>query len=204
MKQLVNIILASGSPRRKELLEQAGLDFEILVTDADETIDITEPENIVEELSKRKAMAAARSYLGNGFGDERDALIVSADTVVAYDGKVMGKPRNEKDALDILMTLSGKTHDVYTGVSCILVSDKGIKECSSFVQRTKVTMYSFSEEEALDYISTGEHSDKAGAYGIQGFGARLVERIEGDYNNVVGFPLAAFLRSGMGRYFDFS
>ena len=199
MKQSVSIILASGSPRRRELLQQAGLEFTVLVTDADESINITDPEKVVEELSRRKAVAA-REVVHKEM-NSRNVLIVSADTVVALDGRIMGKPRDEKDALGILMSLSGKTHHVYTGVSCIYIPGSGDESISSFVEKTGVTMYPFDEEEALDYIKTGEPMDKAGAYGIQGIGARLVEKIEGDYNNVVGFPLAGFIRRGFGKYF---
>ena len=204
MKQNVKIILASGSPRRRELLTQAGLEFTILVTDADETIDITDPAEVVKELSERKAEAAAQEYIKqHESAHDEEVLIVSADTVVALEGRVIGKPKDEKDALDILMSLSGKTHDVYTGVSCICISGDIRENVINFAERTGVSMYAFDEAEALDYISTGEPMDKAGAYGIQGIGARLVEKIDGDYNNVVGFPLAAFLRSCLGRYISF-
>lgn len=202
MKQNVKIILASGSPRRRELLTQAGLEFTVLVTDADESIDITDPAEVVHILSQRKADAAADEFLKRR-EDGEEVLIVSADTVVALEGKVIGKPKDEKDALDILMSLSGKTHDVYTGVSCILISGDKRENVISFVERTGVTMYAFDEAEALDYISTKEPMDKAGAYGIQGIGARLVEKIDGDYNNVVGFPLAAFLRRCYNRFTRF-
>ena len=183
MKQNVKIILASGSPRRRELL-------------------ITDPAEVVHILSQRKADAAADEFLKRR-EDGEEVLIVSADTVVALEGKVIGKPKDEKDALDILMSLSGKTHDVYTGVSCILISGDKRENVISFVERTGVTMYAFDEAEALDYISTKEPMDKAGAYGIQGIGARLVEKIDGDYNNVVGFPLAAFLRRCYNRFTRF-
>ena len=196
MKQNISIILASGSPRRSELLRQAGLKFTVFTTDADESTDITDPEKTVEELSRRKAEAAAAA-LGSDI-DKKEVLIVSADTVVVMDGNIIGKPVDERDALQILMSLSGRTHYVYTGVSCI---DTRENVTESFVEKTAVTMYSFDENEALDYIKTGEPMDKAGAYGIQGIGARLVEKIEGDYNNVVGFPLASFIRRGYGRFF---
>ena len=198
MKQNVKIILASGSPRRRELLQQVGLEFTVLVTDADESTDITDPAELVEVLSRRKAEAAVAEYLKQENDSNEKVLVVSADTVVAIDGTIMGKPKDEKDALDILMSLSGRTHDVYTGVSCILLSEGREKSEYCFAERTGVTMYDFDEEEALDYIATGEPMDKAGAYGIQGIGARLVEKIDGDYNNVVGFPLAAFLRKRKG------
>ena len=111
MKQNIKIILASGSPRRRELLEQEGLEFSILVSDVDESTDITEPDKVVEELSRRKCIASVKEYIKTT-GNKEDVLVVSADTVVALDGRVIGKPKDEKEALDILMSLSGKTHDV--------------------------------------------------------------------------------------------
>ena len=229
MTDNTKIILASGSPRRKELLSQAGLDFSIEISDVDETVDTQDAEKTVKELAERKADAVAKNHLrgeatgklqneveknmqrnanceqGEASNDSQDKvnskeelLIVSADTVVALDNHVIGKPKDEEDALKILMSLSGKTHDVYTGVCCISMLDGNVTTKDCFVVRTAVTMYDFDESEALEYIASGEPMDKAGAYGIQGIGARLVEKIDGDYNNVVGFPLATFLRR-MGK-----
>ncbi len=225
MTDNTKIILASGSPRRKELLSQAGLDFSIEISDVDETVDTQDAEKTVKELAERKANAVAKNHLrgeatgnlqneveenmqrnanceqGEASNDSQDKvnskeelLIVSADTVVALDNHVIGKPKDKEDALKILMSLSGKTHDVYTGVCCISMLDGNVTTKDCFVVRTAVTMYDFDESEALEYIASGEPMDKAGAYGIQGIGARLVEKIDGDYNNVVGFPLATFLR----------
>ena len=129
-----------------------------------------------------------------------NVLVVGADTVVAREGVVLGKPVDEKDALKSLMFLSGCSHEVYTGVTCRELRYDFRKEYFvetdqfSFFSKTVVNMFPFSETEALDYISTGEPMDKAGAYGIQGIGERLVESIEGDYNNVVGFPLSRFMK----------
>ncbi len=229
MTDNTKIILASGSPRRKELLSQAGLDFSIEISDVDETVDTQDAEKTVKELAERKADAVAKNHLRGGatgnlqneveenmqrnanceqgeasndsqgkVNSKEELLIVSADTVVALDNHVIGKPKDEEDALKILMSLSGKTHDVYTGVCCISMLDGNVTTKDCFVVRTAVTMYDFDESEALEYIASGEPMDKAGAYGIQGIGARLVEKIDGDYNNVVGFPLATFLRR-MGK-----
>ena len=229
MTDNTKIILASGSPRRKELLSQAGLDFSIEISDVDETVDTQDAEKTVKELAERKADAVAKNHLRgeatgnlqneveenmqrnanceqdedvndsqNNANSKEELLIVSADTVVALDNHVIGKPKDEEDALKILMSLSGKTHDVYTGVCCISMLDGNVTTKDCFVVRTAVTMYDFDESEALEYIASGEPMDKAGAYGIQGIGARLVEKIDGDYNNVVGFPLATFLRR-MGK-----
>ncbi|HIS30731.1 MAG TPA: septum formation inhibitor Maf [Candidatus Limivivens intestinipullorum] len=176
------IILASGSPRRKELLIQAGIPFEVLVSDADEKTTETDPAKTVMELALRKARAAARQLA-------KDAVILGADTVVALDGSILGKPTGEEDAARMLRTLSGKSHQVYTGVA--LVRKKGQQQTEKvFFEKTDVEMYAISEEEIAAYIATGEPMDKAGAYGIQGKAAIFVRGIRGDYNTVVGLPAA--------------
>ena len=213
MKQDIIIILASGSPRRRELLQQAGLEFEVIVSETEENTDKTKPEECVQELSEQKCSAVTREFLyklPDNLGTLIDLrsggiLIVGADTVVSIDGKILGKPANAKAALKMLMELSGRTHEVYTGVSCKVLKyntfTESLIEVDSFrfYSETKVNMYNFDEYEALDYIATGEPMDKAGAYGIQGIGARLVKSIEGDYNNVVGFPLGEFVKELAGR-----
>lgn len=177
----MKIILASGSPRRRELLKLVESDFDIRVSDADESV----PENITAEktaeyLSMIKAKAVSRG------GDE---LIIGCDTVVIIDGKVLGKPVDEKDCTEMLMRLSGKTHTVYTGVSFIYNENS-----YSFSIKTDVEFYPLTEKEIYEYISTGEPFDKAGGYGIQGRGALLVKGIYGDYYNVVGLPVSALKR----------
>lgn len=228
MEQFVNVILASGSPRRKELFEQAGIKFNIIISDAEEKITNKKPEEAVKELAFQKAAAVKNKFLEKNFsgpdltykrpgrepeekseGKENEdicegTLIVGADTIVISGGKILGKPKDEKDALSMLMSLSGKDHFVYTGVSGIYLDKKGkvIEEKSfCFSEETVVTMYSFMEEEAKAYIRTGEPMDKAGSYGIQGAGALFVKAIRGDYNNVVGFPLGAFFRLGCQKNF---
>ena len=193
MKQSVDIILASGSPRRKELLSKLGLTFQVIKSDAEEIITKTIPEEIVKELSILKGRDVFEIVKKET--SERQRLIVSADTIVAIDGLVLGKPEDEEHALAMLMKLSGRDHSVYTGVTGILIDEKGKElDSFSFAEETKVFMYPFSEAEAQAYIDTKEPMDKAGAYGIQGIGGIFVEKIEGDYNNVVGFPLSAFIR----------
>ena len=181
-------ILASASPRRKEILENAGFSFEIIVSDADENIteELT-PEKTVEELAKRKAMAVLK--------DNEDAVVFGCDTVVAIDGKILGKPRDDEDAFNMLFMLSGKTHTVSTGV-CICSKDK----TEVFSNTTTVEFYKLSEETIRSYIASGECSDKAGAYGIQGFGNVLVKEIKGDYFSVMGLPVSQSARvlSGFG------
>ena len=213
MRQNVVLILASGSPRRKELLLQAGLEFEILVSDIEEKVTKTVPEEVVLELSEQKCSAVSYEFIRktpNNLSDLIDIetggiMVIGADTVVSVDNMVLGKPVDAKDALKMLMNLSGRSHEVYTGVTCKLLQynsfTEGLIETDSFsfYSETKVNMYPFDEYEALDYIATGEPLDKAGAYGIQGIGERLVESINGDYNNVVGFPLSKFMKEMTNR-----
>lgn len=208
MKQNVLIILASGSPRRKELLQQAGLDFLVMVSDVDEIVTKEKPGEVVLELSEQKCAAVADQFTAHTPENLVDLidittggiLVIGADTVVSVDDKILGKPADAKDALRMLMNLSGRTHEVFTGVTCKVLTyntyTEGLLETDSFsfYSETKVSMYPFDDYEALDYISTGEPMDKAGSYGIQGIGERLVESINGDYNNVVGFPLSKFMK----------
>lgn len=176
------IILASGSPRRRELLKLTGLDFETVSVDADEYIEVgTHPDEAVQCLAMRKAEM--------GLTDHPEALIIGADTVVALDDLILGKPADQDEAVHFLSMLSGKTHQVYTGVA--LVSDK-IKE--TFVCCTDVRFFSLSDEEIAAYAASGEPLDKAGAYGIQGLGRFLVEEIRGNYDNVVGLPVAHLIK----------
>ena len=167
----MRFILASASPRRKELLEQIGVKFDILPATGEEVITKELPGEEVMELAKQKAEEVAKTA-------GADALVLGADTVVAYEGKILGKPKDEADALRMLTMLSGKEHEVYTGVALIDNRDQSME---NFFERTKVTMYPVSEEEIRDYI--------AGGYAIQGLGAKFIQKIEGDYNNVVGLPI---------------
>ena len=208
MKQNVVLILASGSPRRKELLQQAGLEFEVVVSDIEEKITKSKPEEVVLELSEQKCRAVSDEFIRKtpkSIFDMIDIktggiLIIGADTVVSMDKMILGKPEDSKEAFSMLMKLSGRYHEVYTGVSCKVLQynefTEGLIETDSFsfYSETRVNMYPFNEYEALDYIATGEPMDKAGSYGIQGIGERLVESINGDYNNVVGFPLSRFMK----------
>ena len=179
------IILASGSPRRRELLAQIGIDFTIDVADVDEDIEADDPQSLVEELSRRKAKAVAARHPGT--------VVLGADTVVVCDDRVLGKPKDEDDALRMLTMLSGRTHQVLTGVSLVRGAD-GREEERTFAECTDVVMYENGEDVLRSYIATGEPTDKAGAYGIQGRGAVLVKEIHGDYNNVVGLPVARVAR----------
>lgn len=175
------LILGSGSPRRRELMAQIGLKFEVIVSDADESTAEMWPDRMVMELSRNKA-EAVHSTLDDKTKSE--SVVIGADTIVYNDGKVLGKPKDEEDAFNMIKSLQDGVHSVYTGVT--LVSDETI----SFFEETKVYVYPMTDEEIREYISTKEPMDKAGAYGIQGAFAAYVKGIEGDYNNVVGLPVA--------------
>ena len=177
-----HIILASASPRRKEILELADLKFDIMPSNAQEITTKTAPNEVVMELASIKAKDIYEK-------SEKQSMIVGADTVVAYQGQILGKPTDEADAKRMLRMLSGQTHEVYTGV-CV-IEDEQIK---TFYEETKVTFYEISDEQIDRYIKTGEPMDKAGSYGIQGKAAVFIKGIEGDYYNVVGFPIARFLQ----------
>ena len=176
----MDIILASQSPRRKELLGQMGLKgFKIIAPDVDESMEENlAPAQLVEELSLRKAQAVA------DYVDDEEAIIIAADTVVALDGGILGKPADEREAFGMLSALSGNRHRVYTGVTVL----RGSRSITSH-EETIVTFRELDPEEIMDYIATEEPMDKAGAYGIQGLGALLVSGIEGDYFNVMGLPV---------------
>ena len=183
------IILASSSPRRRELMAQAGFAFEVLVSEADETIEAETPGEMVEVLSERKAAAVAEEIKKQGFAEE-SVLLVGADTMVAIDGKKLGKPKDEKGAEEMLEELSGRTHQVYTGVALFSVKEGIIEKKTTFHECTDVTMVSMTEKEIADYVASGDPMDKAGAYGIQGLAAIFISEIKGDYYNVVGLPIS--------------
>ena len=225
----MKIILASASPRRRELLQQIGLEFEVRVSNTDEQVKAYTPGKIVEKIAQQKAHAVfdelqveeIRNNLAHGKRMPReDYLIIAADTVVALGDEILGKPTTPSHAGAMIHELSGKTHQVYTGVALIYYPgyqepaeensgaeekttesslddtiDKMSKrkptgiECKSFHERTDVTFYDIEHEEMDEYVATGDCMDKAGAYGIQGFFARYVKGIQGDYNNVVGLPV---------------
>lgn len=176
------IILASASPRRRELLKFITEDFTVRVSDAEE---VTDPALSAEETVKSLAVIKGES-VAEGFPED---TVISADTIVVLDGKILGKPKDEEDAFRMLSSLSGRTHEVFTGV-CVLHSGRRLV----FAERTEVSFFPLSEDEIRAYIATGEPADKAGAYGIQGKGCTLVKAISGDYNNVVGLPVAGLNR----------
>ena len=191
----MEIILASGSPRRAQLLEQVGIAHRVVVSDVDETSLTTNPTLLVTELAMRKAEAVIKALGASANG----AIVISADTIVYHQGEILGKPANPQQALEILTSLQGCTHAVYTGVA--IISSPLAESCPGkggavsshskvFYDRAEVTFRNLCQEEILAYIATGEPFDKAGAYGIQGRGSALVERINGDFYTVMGLPIS--------------
>ena len=179
-----NIILASNSPRRKQLLKMAGIRFTVLPSDVPEMV----PEFVTDE--KRAQFLAELKASYTSVFHPKD-VIIGADTTVICEGRLMGKPATREEAKEMLRFLSGKVHTVYTGV-CLIWSDEEDAECFSSV--TKVEFYPLTEKQIEEYVASGEPMDKAGAYGIQGLGSTLVKRIEGDYYTVVGLPIAEVVR----------
>lgn len=182
VKSTTTLILASKSPRRIELMTLAGFDFLSVPAVKEEKITGgTSPSDAVLMLSRQKAEEIAEKYPYN--------TVIGADTVVALGNEIMGKPENEQDAFNMLKKLSGKTHTVLTGV-CVISPDKQI----NFYKKTEVEFYPLGDDEIRQYIASGEPMDKAGAYGIQEKGAMFVKRINGDFYNVVGLPVARLAR----------
>jgi septum formation protein len=186
------MILASHSPRRIELMSELGFSARSVAPDIDESMHAGEsPEQLVERLARTKA----HSILDRKIACPGEPII-AADTVVALDDEVLGKPADEDDARRMLRVLSGETHRVSTGVCIVVASEQPdiAAEERAFVETTKVRFYPLSKDEIASYVATGEPADKAGAYGIQGTGRLFVEGIEGDYFNVVGLPVARLWR----------
>jgi len=195
----MRIILASQSPRRKELLEQIGVKFEIIPAKGEEIVRHKEPQLVVEDLSYQKAVEIFQkeykdfkidsSVSYNRDRRENDFLIIGSDTVVAYKDKILGKPKDEAEAVSMLTMLQGRSHHVFTGVTLIYSKDEAII-ADTFHIKTNVFMYPMTEKEILKYVASKEPMDKAGSYAIQGKCAPFIEKIEGDYNTVVGLPVA--------------
>ena len=175
------VILASGSPRRRELLGNLGVPFEVVVSGEAEDSTETDPEQLALELARLKAEAVAKLH--------PEAVIIAADTVVAQGDLLLAKPADAAENAEFIRTLSGRTHQVYTGVCVVSPAVAGQAGRWDGVERTDVTFRPLSETEVQFYAASGEGLDKAGGYGIQGIGMGLVSRIQGDYSNIVGFPL---------------
>ncbi len=218
------IVLASASPRRKELLERVDLVPKVIMpADIDEDINESDPEKLVMELSRLKAEAVAERFSG-------DEIIIGADTIVVCGAKILGKPKDREDAGRMIRLMSGRSHYVYTAVTMIfkgnqseaeksgeIVSsmqvsekekNKAIGEYSkshnrvTFLEKTEVFLYPISEEEITDYVSTGDSDDKAGAYGIQGHFVKFVKEIKGDYHSVMGLPVARIYQELKAKFND--
>ncbi len=179
----MKIILASASPRRREILTQLGIKFEIITSDADETCDFTAGDAVCRELAYRKARSVQQMLQAQGKWDE-DTLIIGCDTVVVCNNQILGKPQNQADAKRMLRMLSGSTHTVSSGL-CLLYG----KQSRLAAAHTDVTFDVMSENDIAYYVSTGEPMDKAGAYAVQGIAARWIEGLCGCYYNVVGLPV---------------
>ena len=177
------IILASASPRRRELLARIGLEFEVMPGEGEERITCSVPADIVMDLAEGKAREVFMKR-----PDQENILVLGADTIVVHQGCVMGKPASVEDAMDMLTRLCGDTHQVYTGVG-FLWEEAGCVKKHTFFECTEVTVYDAGQEEIRAYAATKEPMDKAGAYGIQGRFAAFIKKINGDYNNVVGLPV---------------
>ena len=176
------VILASGSPRRKELLALAGFNFTVCPAKGEEVTTKTLPCDIVCELAHQKAFEIAKAQ-------KAPCYVIGADTIVAFENRILGKPKDSEDAVRMVSMLQGSTHQVYTGVTfagCI----RGQQILHTFYEKTDVTFYPVTKEDLHTYVDSGDSLDKAGAYGIQGRFAIHVKGIEGDYNNVVGLPVA--------------
>ncbi|GFI29694.1 MAG: septum formation protein Maf [Lachnospiraceae bacterium] len=184
------LILASASPRRREILAQVGAEFEVIPAKGEELLTSTEPKEAVLQLSCQKAEETA----GRLSGDAGNIVVLGADTIVSLDGAILGKPKDKKDAVRMLGLLNGREHSVFTGVTMIVRGD-GKEQIISFYEETRVFMYPMTKEQIQAYTETGEPLDKAGAYGIQGKCAVYIEKIVGDYYNVVGLPVAAIYQN---------
>lgn len=188
----VKIILASGSPRRRELMDRVKADYIVIPSTKEEKMSDMEPSCLVEGLSAMKASDVEEKVLNDATYEEY--CIIGADTVVALDSHILGKPKSREDAAGMLSALSGRSHHVYTGV-CIIIKRKGRdKKVINYSVSTEVNIAKLTDEEIEAYINTGEPMDKAGAYAIQGLFAPYVTGLNGDYYNIVGFPISSIYR----------
>ena len=186
-------VLASASPRRQELLTQAGFSFDVIPSAVKEKITKDIPSDVVMELAHQKALDVYESKIkDNPAYQGEDCIVIGADTIVSYRGEILGKPADNEEAFDMLSMLADRTHQVYTGVTLIEVCADGSLREKSFYEETNVHVCQMTKDEIASYVATGEPLDKAGAYGIQGTFSIYVSGIEGDYFNVVGLPISRF------------
>ena len=176
----------------EELLSQIGVEFEVKPADGEERIISTEPSKVVEELSGQKAMFTAKALEKENGHVPEGCIVLGADTIVSYEGRILGKPSDKEDAIQMLSMLQGNTHQVYTGVT-VLKEKQGSWKFHTFFECTDVIFYPVTREEIVEYVNSGDPMDKAGSYGIQGAWGAYVKGIRGDYNNVVGLPVARLI-----------
>lgn len=186
----MKVVLASKSPRRKEILQNLGVKFEIITADTDESSEVTKPDALVRELALRKGEAVANKIIADKiFSTDESVLVLSSDTVVAVDERILGKPRDFSDAADMLSLIEGRDHSVYSGIAAILIEGGKCQKSVSMAEETVVRFAPMTEKEIEFYINNESVLDKAGAYAIQGIASAWIEKIDGDYFNVVGLPV---------------
>ena len=198
---MYQIILASESPRRREIMETMGIPYQVMASNVKEEVKETVPEQMVQALARLKT-ETIKEQVRQQIGTEKDVIIIGADTMVFYDEHALGKPKDKEDAARMLRMLSDKTHEVCTGVSIIIMRRDDNEESFSFAVSTKVVVNPLTEEQIQGYIATGEPMDKAGAYAIQGMFGIFIKEIEGDYYNIVGFPIAEIYASMLRHGID--
>ena len=181
------IVLASGSPRRKEILAGIGASYDVIVSDCDESMELTDPAELVKKLSGRKAEAVAKDLTG-------PVIVIGADTVVAYGGTILGKPKDRADARRMISMLADDTHQVYTGVSLVIKEETGERREISFAECSEVEVNAMTDRQIEEYLDTREGEDKAGSHAVQGIFAVHIKGIRGDYFNIVGLPVAAIYK----------
>ena len=190
------IVLASGSPRRREIMDLVGADYIVIPSDKEEDMSGHEPSTLVEKLSKMKAEDVAnkikgRVDIGSLSKDYLNSVVIGCDTVVAYEGKILGKPHDEEQAFEMIRDFAGRSHHVFTGVCLIVIEDGQVKQTVNYSVSTAVNVSPMTDDEIRAYVATGETLDKAGAYAIQGRFCPYIESIEGDYYNIVGYPVSS-------------
>lgn len=197
---MYQIILASGSPRRKEIMDLMGIPYQVVTSDVEEVSEETTPSKIVQAHAALKTKEVAKELEKSL--QKHAMIIIGADTMVFYRGQALGKPKDKVDAARMLAMLSDDVHEVYTGVSILIMNEVGDREELSFAVDTQVSVYPLTGGQIEEYIATGEPMDKAGAYGIQGKFGLYIKEITGDYYNVVGFPIAQIYRALLQKGID--
>lgn len=198
---MYQIILASASPRRREIMETMGIPYTVITSNVEEVVEETEPSDMVQALARLKTDAVDK-LLSAEHKEYKEVIILGADTMVFYKNHALGKPKDMQDAQKMLHMLSDDVHEVFTGVSIIIIGKDGKREETAFAVCTKVHVQALTTEQIMEYIATGEPMDKAGAYAIQGKFGIFIKAIEGDYYNVVGFPIAKIYDNLLARGID--